>query len=399
MRHFMPKGQITKKIYFITLLIIGANAVAFAQIDRVDELYNVNTTLESRSISFENTTGAPGEGGKAASELGATRKGAPNKFIRTNETVVLCDIENSGTIRHIWMTGEFINFPWIKDEAPGREMILRNLIVRAYWDGQEHPSIECPLGDFMGFAHSKITSYHSAVHSVGENGALNFWLPMPFTEGAKITLTNESDFNFTLFYQIDYTINDQHKEDVGRLHVLFRRENPTTQKEDFVLMPKRTGTGRFMGAVIGVRTLYPGWWGEGEVKFYMDGDTDYPTICGTGSEDYVGLSYGIQNTTFQYLGCNLNFKSDSTIKVRDCKDNKRKEMNREYISMYRWHIPDPIYWKKECSVTIQQIGCCYYERDDDWSTATFWYEPLPSEPLPEIPSKEQRVTDLDELFR
>jgi hypothetical protein len=185
---------------------------------------------------------------------------------------------------------------------------------------------------------------------------------------------------------------------VGRLHVCFRRENPTTLKEDFELLPLRTGKGRYIGSVMGIRTLHPGWWGEGEVKIYMDGDTDFPTIAGTGSEDYVGLSYGIQNTMYTYHGCNLLFTSDSTVTALDIPAGKEVEMNRQYISMYRWHLPDPIYWKEEVRITIQQIGCCLYERQDDWSTATFWYEPVPSEPLPVMPGKEERVVDLGELF-
>jgi hypothetical protein len=181
--------------------------------------------------------------------------------------------------------------------------------------------------------------------------------------------------------------------------VLFRRENPTTEKEDFELLPKRTGKGVFIGAVVGVRTLRSGWWGEGEIKFYLDGDTDYPTICGTGSEDWVGLSYGIQETTFQYHGCNLNFKSEEISKFKEKETGVTEEFNTEYISMYRWHLLDPVYWKKDCRITIQQIGCCYYERSDDWSTATFWYEPVPSAPLPIIPNAEGRTKNLDELHK
>lgn len=384
------------KRIFVLIIILGNIFAAYTQ---AQELYNLNTQLESRSVSFENATGEPGEGGKAVNEqLGAGRKGFPSKVIQAGETVVLCDIKRAGTIRHIWMTGEFLNHEWMENPSLDRLKLLRSTVIRAYWDGQEHPSIECPLGDFMGFAHSKVTSYQSAVHSIGEKGALNIWLPMPFTNSARITLTNESSENFSLYYQVDYTINDTHSEDVGRLHVLFRRENPTTQKKDFELLPKRNGKGVFVGAVVGVRTLRDGWWGEGEIKFYMDGDTDYPTICGTGSEDWVGLSYGIQETTFQYHGCNLNFKSANTSEFKDIATGKVKEFNTEYISMYRWHLLDPVYWKKDCRITMQQIGCCYYERSDDWSAATFWYESVPSAPLPGIPGVKERTKDLDELL-
>ena len=385
-----------KKSLFICIVIQLFGLSLFAQVTQTIELYDLSTKLETRSISFENPDGKQGAGGKATnSQLGPGRKGAPNKKILAGETVSLCNIGEAGTIRHIWMTGQFKDS---KGDSPDRMKLLRSTIIRAYWDGQEYPSIECPLGDFMGLSHSKVTSYQSAVHSIGEKVALNFWLPMPFTKSAKITLTNDSDIDFVLFYQIDYTINDQHNNDVGRLHVCFRRENPTNKKVDFEILPQRKGKGRFIGAVVGVRTLNPGWWGEGEIKFYMDGDTEYPTICGTGSEDWVGLSYGIQQTTFQYHGCNLNFESDVIHEVLDDKTNELKDMQTSYISMYRWNIADPIYWKKECRVTIQQIGCCYYERDDDWSSATFWYEPVPSEPLPQLVSRDERVKDLDELL-
>ncbi|MEX0986906.1 MAG: glycoside hydrolase family 172 protein [Bacteroidales bacterium] len=339
-----------------------------------DLLYDLGTSMESRSISFENPTGEPGQGGTTASNLGVGRKGFPAKNIAPGDTVTLCDIKGPGTIRHIWMTGGF------KD----RQIALRSMVIRAYWDGQEHPSIECPLGDFMGSANARYSAYQSAVHSTGINAAFNFWLPMPFEKNGKITLTNDGDEGITIFYQVDYTIGDNHPKDAGRLHVCFLRDNPTILKEDFEILPTRRGKGRFVGAVLGIRTLEDKWWGEGEIKFYMDGDTEFPTICGTGSEDYVGLSYGMQETPYLYHGCSWN---------RD-----------GHVSMYRWHINDPIYWKEECRVTIQQIGYDWesaqaggdalYERRDDWSSATFWYEPVPSEPLPEFPVVERRIEDL-----
>ncbi|MHA7944038.1 glycoside hydrolase family 172 protein [Formosa sp. 3Alg 14/1] len=362
-------------------------------------LYDLNTDIVPRAISFENPTGEPGKSGMSASNLGVGRKGSPNRILKPNEEVVLCDIKDSGTIRHIWMAGDFIHMNWIKEKPQERNKKLRSTIIRAYWDGQEYPSIECPIGDFMGLAQSKLTPYESAVHSIGEKGAMNFWLPMPFLKGAKITLTNESDTNLNVYYQIDYTANDNHSEDVGRLHTLFRRENATTLKEDFEILPKRIGKGRFVGAVLGIRTLHPDWWGEGEIKFYMDGDTEFPTLCGTGAEDWVGLSYGVQNTTYKYHGANLVVKADTLVEAmslnRNKKNNNIVQMQPSYISMYRWHIPDPIYWKKEMRIAIQQIGCCYYERQDDWSTATFWYEPVPSAPLPELPNLAARTADLD----
>jgi hypothetical protein len=319
--------------------------------DVVRAPYLLDTGLVSRSICFENPTGAPGAGGKAASKLGVGRKGAPAIDLKAGQEVQLCDIEGPGTIRHIWMTTS--NYP----------VNLRSLVIRAWWDGQAHPSIESPIGDFMGFAHGRVVGYCSAVHSLGRN--------------AGITLTNDGKETVPLFYQIDYTSGDSHPADVGRLHVLFRRENPTTEKQDFELLPKRTGKGRYVGALIGIRNLHPGqWWGEGEIKIYMDGDTEFPTIVGTGSEDYVCLSYGVQPTPYLYNGCSLD--------------------ENNFVSMYRWHLPDPIYWKKEARITIQQIAWKngLAEVQDDWSAATFWYEPIPSAPLPALPDVQARTADI-----
>jgi len=323
--------------FFAVTLCFG---ICFGDVDVISEPYLLDTGLLSRSISFENPTGAPGQGGKAASKLGVGRKGSPAITLNAGQDVQLCDIEGPGTIRHIWMTTN--NDP----------LILRSLVLRAWWDGQSHPSIECPIGDFMGSAHGKVMPYQSAVHSLGRNAGMNIWLPMPFTKSAKITLTNEGEKNVPLFYQIDYTIKDKHPNNVGRLHVLFRRENPTKLKRDFELLPQRKNKGRFIGSLIGIRNLTPGqWWGEGEVKVYMDGDTEFPTICGTGSEDYVGLSWGIQQTP---------------------------------------------YWRKECRITIQQIAWRngLAETQDDWSCATFWYEPVPSAPLPELPDVTLRTVNI-----
>jgi hypothetical protein len=348
------------------------------------ELFDLNTGLETRSISFENLTGERGAGGQAASPLGVGRKGAPARALQPGEEVLLADIKGNGTIRHIWMT----TFP--------NPITLRGAVIRVYWDGQEHPSIEAPIGDFFGFAHGATPAFQSAVHSVGEAAGMNIWLPMPFNRGMRMTFTNESPILMPLFYQIDYTLGDNHSEDVGRLHVLFQRQNPTTAGVDFELMPERQGRGRFIGSVMGVRPLGPSWWGEGEFKFYRDGDTTFPTIAGTGAEDYVGLSWGLQPTPFLYHGSTYR-ETDNTSETGS-------------ISMYRWHILDPVLWQTSGRATIQQIGhkpgpnppttipeylINLFEREDDWSAASFWYEAIPSAALPPMPDFPARIADLE----
>ena len=349
---------------FAVLLLIATVAVA-------DEIksYAIETPLESRTISFENPTGEKGKAGMTSSKLGVGRKGQPAKDFAPGQTYILCDIKGPAVIRHIWVTVR-------KDVET-----LQGIVVRAYWEGQDNPSIEAPLGAFFGIMHGKATAYQSAVHSVNSDAGMNIWLEMPFAKQAKITITNESTKTTPLFYYIDYTLGDKLPEKFGRLHVMYRRENPTILNKDFEILPKRTGSGRFVGCVLGIRPLSPNWWGEGEVKVYIDGDTNFPTICGTGTEDYVGQSWGLQNTAYLYGGACLT--------------------NSKLNTIYRWHIKDPIYWKKDIRVTIQQIGWSQevndktgsglYERQDDWSCSTFWYEPVPSAALPPMPDYQARI--------
>lgn len=330
--------------------------------------------LVTRSASFENPSGAKGAGGAAASPLGPGRKGAPARWVEPGETVVLLDVAGPGTVRHVWMTTS--PEPWI----------LRGAVVRAWWDGQEHPSLEAPLGDLFGCAHGALAPHECAVHSVGLKGALNLWLPMPFVRRARIALENPGPGRLPLFYQVDFTQGDAHGEDVGRLHALFRRENPTELGRDFELLPLRRGRGRYLGATIGVRALSGRWWGEGEVKIRLDGDGELATVVGTGTEDYAGLSWGVQATPFRFHGASF--------------------LQGEHATLYRWHVPDPVYWSEDVRVTAQQIGCegglvadepyleRLRERADDWCCTTFWYEAVPSAPLPELPDLARRTADL-----
>ncbi|WP_138379568.1 glycoside hydrolase family 172 protein [Luteithermobacter gelatinilyticus] len=348
------------------------------------DLYDVTPGTVSRSISFENPTGVPGSGAKAASPLGPGRKGSPARHLDPGESLILADIEGPGIIRHIWLT------------THPKLALLRGVLLRFYWDGQKHPSIEAPIGDFFGFAHGQTPPFETAVHSVGEKNGMNIWLPMPFLTRARVEIVNESETRMPLFFQIDYTLGDKISTRTGRLHVSFRRENPTQKTHDLEILNRRSGPGRYIGAVFGVRPLDKLWWGEGEFKAYIDGDTDFPTIVGTGAEDYVGLSWGIQQNAFRYHGANWREKNS----VSDT----------GLVSMYRWHLLDPITWETAFRATIQQIGhnptgsareiedykAELYEREDDWSVTTFWYEPVPSAPLPPIPSIHERMANLPE---
>ncbi len=344
-----------------------------------DSLYQANAQLHSRSICFENPTGAPGAGGQASSPLGQGRKGDPARVVAPGERLCLADIEGPGTIRHIWMT------------TMANRTILRGVMVRIFWEEAPFPSLELPLGEFFGFAHGSTAAFQTALHSVGERYGMNSFIPMPFVRHARIELHNETAKPMTLFYQVDYTQGDAHAADVGRLHAVFLRDNPTQLARDFELLPERTGSGRFVGTIIGIRPLAEHWWGEGEVKFYFDGDDAFATIVGTGSEDYVGLSWGIQQTPYLYMGANRVDNAAGT--------------SSGAVSMYRWHLHDPIFWHTQMRVTMQQIGHAgdspdldtykanLFERQDDWCAATYWYA-ADLQPLPKCLNVEQRVTEL-----
>ena len=296
------------------------------------DLTRVRPTVERRAITFENPTGARGAGGTAA----GGRKGAPSRMVAPGERVVLADISGPGTIRHIWMT-----FP------PAPPEIMRAKIVEVFYDGAAEPSISVPAVDFFGVPWGRPVHLDTALTSIGEGRGFNSFIPMPFRRSARIELLNGSPVPAQLYFQVDYTLEPDLSPDAGHLHVSFRRQNPTVVRDDFVIADGLAGPGRFLGCVVGVRVLDSGvWYGEGEVKMYLDGDTDLPTICGTGLEDYVGTAWGMGPHQTHYQGAPLE--------VRDRAAPRRRMP--DFVGFYRWHVVDPIMYQRDLRVTIQQIG-------------------------------------------
>jgi hypothetical protein len=356
--------------------------------------------VSSRSVTAENPTGAPGSGGTASSALGVGRKGRPAFSLEAGGTIVLADVEGPGVIRHIWMT--------VPDKTPsGGPFVLRDLILRVYWDDEETPSIEAPLGDFFCSGFGLRASVTSMPIVVAPTGGMNCYFPMPFRKKARFELTSEhaADIPY-VFVQIDYTVGDELPEDVGYFHAQWRRTNgDNALGEDHVLLDGVRGPGKYVGSYIALSALERFWWGEGEVKFYIDGDTEFPTICGTGLEDYVGGSWAFQNKlalapkdapvdditvhTFSapFLGYPTRLTDDTT---------GTAEFDRAMPpghGMYRWHIPDPIHFRSDLRVTLQQLGADSYrlfERRDDISTVAYWYQTEPHGDFPEFPVREER---------
>ncbi len=343
-----------------------------------DALFVIPANVESRSITQENPTGEKGAGGKAASKLGPARKGTPCiRQVKNGETATLMDYHGCGIIRHLWIT--------LKPNDPQH---LRNLILRMYWDGSKVPSVEVPLGDFFGTAHGRMVELSSAYMTCPRGRGFNCFFPMPFATGARITVENDMPDNEAvraLFYQIDFEERDHLPNGSGRFHAQFRRQNPTILTNDYVVLDGVEGPGAFVGCVIGVRTLSGNWWGEGEMKFFLDGDGEFPTICGTGSEDYFCAAYGMGLFQTLYHGCTLYLENEF--------------FKTPLVSMYRWHGPDPVYFKKDLKATIQQIGWVrggMYERSDDWCSVAYWYQAKPISRIPPLPDRAARTADIIE---
>jgi len=289
----------------------------------------IDPSLDCRAATFENPSGARGAGGRAH----GGRKGAPSRRLAPGERVVLADIRGPGTLRHIWMT-----FP------PAPPEIMRALSMEVFYHGASEPSISVPCLDFFGLPHGRPVPYASAIASAQEGRGFNSYVPMPFHDTVRVELTNAAARSMDLYYQIDYTLQRRLPDHAGYLHVSFHRENPTVQRRDFVIAEGFRGPGRFLGCNLGVRVIDPGfWYGEGEVKVYRDGDSDWPTICGTGLEDYVGSAWGLGAHHAPYAGAPLVVTPG-------------KGSNPDLVGFYRWHLPDPITFTRDVRVTIQQIG-------------------------------------------
>ena len=295
------------------------------------EIYNMPENVKTRWISAENYQGQKGKGGMT--NKGA--KGSAFETILAGKQLVLADIKGTGVINRMWIT--------LNNRTP--EM-LRALKVEMFWDDAETPAVQAPFGDFFGAVMGQLIPFESAILASPEGRSFVSYIKMPFRKSAKIVITNESEKDLRLiFYDVNYSLTDELPKDALYFHAYWHRENFTTLKKDFEILPEVKGKGMYLGTHIGVRCnpVYGNtWWGEGEVKVYLDGDTDYPTLVGTGTEDYIGSGWSQGVFTQLYHGCTM--ADDDTTK------------NNSLWAFYRLHIPDPVYFYDECKVDIQQIG-------------------------------------------
>jgi len=351
---------------------------------------------ESRSISPENQTGRKGQGGRTpidqgsagavAKDLGVGWKVNPFLVIAPGERRLLGEAKGPGIINHIWAT-------------IGGSATYRSLILRIYWDGEATPSVETPVGDFFAsaFGRDAAPTINSAVLAVNSGSGLNSYWQMPFRRSFRIELENRSKTPAVLYYQVDYALQPVPRT-AGYFHAQFRMVDRLTPRSVYTILDGVRGHGQYVGVYLTHSSFSPGWWGEGEVKFYLDGDKDFPTINGTGEEDYFGGSYNFQRHdahggayegefSSAYSGFYLFNKTDVASQYY-AKDRERR------VGEYRWHVLDPVRFKKDIHITIQSLGwqyppLRYLPLTDGYSSVAFWYQAEPHAPFPALPSDEQ----------
>ncbi len=337
------------------------------------------SNAKTRSISPENFTGEKGKGGMAtegtgahaARDLGQTWKVSPSVRIEAGQTFLMADIKGAGAIQHIWMTPTGDN---------------RLNIFRIYWDDEKEPSVECPAGDFFACGMGQYTQVTSQAVCVNPGSGFNCYWLMPFRKACKITMTNIDAKPMTLYYQIDYTLTHI-PDDMAYFHAQFRRVNPLPYKQDYTIVDGIKGRGQYVGTYMTWGSNSPGWWGEGEIKFFMDGDKKFPTICGTGTEDYFLGSYGFHTPgTREYATFNTPYAGMPQVILSE---------KQPCFGLYRWHIMDPIRFEKDLRVTIQALGWQdggrYLPLKDDLSSVAYWYQTEPHAPFPKLPAKKDLI--------
>jgi hypothetical protein len=335
---------------------------------------------KTRSISAENFTGEKGRGGMAvegtgaryARDLGPGWKISPAVFIQGQSVFRLAEIEGPGAIQHLWMTC-----------APGA---WRSLILRFYWDGEENPSVETPLGDFFANGWCVRSNVNSLPIAVNPAGGMNSYWEMPFRKSARVTLENLGPEPVHFYYQVDYTLTEV-PSDAAYFHAEWRRDNPLPYKEVHTILDGVRGQGHYVGTYLAWGSNSNGWWGEGEVKFFLDADREFPTICGTGTEDYFGGAWNFEHPAGQYGTFSTPFLGLPQVIAPD-----GLYRSQQRFGMYRWHVMDPIRFTQDLRVTIQALGWRSEERylplQDDLASTAFWYQAEPHAPHPPLPGKD-----------
>src|ERR1051325_6858448 len=367
-------------LFFCATLSVAAQTGGHDGLDNnLNNLYRTSDA-KTRSISPENLTGEKGKGGmakvgnasEAARDLGQGWKVNPFVVIEPKTTFTLGEIDGSGAIQHVWMTP---TGNW------------RFSILRIYWDNEAEPSVEAPVGDFFAMGWGRYSRLTSLAVCVNPGSAFNSYWVMPFRKHAKITIENLDDKPVRFYYQIDYTLT-RVGADAAYFHAQFRRTNPLPYKQVYTILDGVKGKGHYVGTYMAWGVNSNGWWGEGEIKFYMDGDQEFPTINGAGTEDYFCGSYNFENQekrqyqefTTPYSGLIQVLRPDGLYQ------------SQQRFGLYRWHIVDPVRFESDLRVTIQALGWKsggrYLPLHDDIASVAYWYQIEPHAPFPKLPNKD-----------
>lgn len=335
------------------------------------------SSAETRSINAENPNGAKAGGaraipqpGEASEVLGEGWKVRPCITVASGETVTLAEIDGPGLIQHIWITVE--------------PMAYRTCILRMYWDGEETPSVECPLGDFFCHGQGDRHNVVSMPIAVNPSGGFNSYWPMPFRKHCRMTIENTWGKDIGgFFYQISYALQEVPAE-AAYLHAQWRRSVTPMDCPEHVILDGVKGQGHYVGTFLSWMSFSCGWWGEGEIKFFMDCDGQYPTICGTGTEDYFGGAWCFYDNKGKEEAYSTPFLGMPMA--------RRVETKPAAFDLYRWHIMDPIRFKQDLKVTMQALGWWqeghFQPLRDDISSLALWYQSEPHGVFPALPSKE-----------
>ena len=348
----------------------------------MQDIFRVTGAL-TRSISPENRTGEPGCGGATPLEQGSARHAArdlgtgwkvnPYLVAEPGETLELAHITGEGKITQMWMT---FAASW------------RHSILRIYWDGSKVPSVECPVGDFFCMGWGKYAQVSSLAVCVNPGSGFNCYWPMPFKKECLITMENIDEKPMTIYYQINYELGPQ-PADMAYFHAQFNRTNPLPYKQDYVILDGVKGRGQYVGTYIAWGVNNTGWWGEGEIKFFMDGDGKYPTICGTGTEDYFCGSYDFEDPVNhdRYLTFTTPY-----VGLPQVIEPNRLYSSQMRFGMYRWHLTDPVRFQSDLRVTIQALGWRaggrYLPLQDDIASVAYWYQDAPATSRKPLPDRE-----------
>ncbi len=341
------------------------------------------STAKTRMVTAENVYGDKGRGGMAelsetsqpevekigqvwegpngcARELGQKWKVRPCIKLPAQSTTTIMDVAGPGYIQHIWIT--------FTDKR------YRDQIIRIYWDGEETPSVECPIGDFFCSGFNTRVNVTALPINVNPSGAFNSYFPMPFRKHCKVTVENRHVDSLSHFFYAITFAQMAVPVDAAYFHAQFRRTNPLKYGDDYVIVDGIKGHGHYVGTYMAWQQNNAGWWGEGEVKFFIDGDGEFPTLCGTGTEDYFGGAWCFGATySAPFLGYPLG-------------DVANKVGGRH--GLYRFHIMDPVRFETDLKVTMQAIGWRsegrYLPLQDDIASVAYWYQTEPHGAFPEL---------------